>query len=147
LLDVGCGVGDFYHEISRKCLPFSYRGIDLSEDMINLAKLAYPSGCFFVESLQDHSLTHDVVVACGAFNLRQGDNHIAYLRDQFEFLLKKTKKMCCISLLFDKSNLKYELFYYADPEKLKEFVPSSWSIVIDNSYLDNDFLVILTPKQ
>jgi phosphoserine phosphatase/SAM-dependent methyltransferase len=46
LLDVGCGLGDFYPIAQRK--GYKYYGIDLSSDMINWAEDKFPRGYFKV---------------------------------------------------------------------------------------------------
>ena len=148
LLDVGCGIGDFYDFLlTKKGLGLSYLGIDISREMITLANGAYPGGNFHVESLEHHKNDYDVVVACGTFNMFQTGGHEEYLKQSLLLLLSRTRQMCCVSMLSDKCKEKQSLFYYANVEVVQRWIPSLWTVTIDDSYLDNDVLFCFKKKQ
>lgn len=153
VLDVGCGVGDFYHFLLEKQrfasvvsksqgLKFEYTGIDISGEMVSLATSAYPGGNFLKKRLEDMGEEpYDVVLACGTFNMHQGGSHDLYLKQSIQWLLSLTKQHCCVSLLTDRCVPKHDMFYYANAEIVCSWIPPGWDIVVDDLYLDNDLFL------
>lgn len=64
LLDVGCGTGDLYSLVLEK--GYHYCGIDISRDMISVARIRFPNTEFVVADAcflsQAHQDTYDVVL-------------------------------------------------------------------------------------
>ncbi len=50
VLDVGCGNSDYFNIFNKK--QINYVGIDLSKEMINVAKRLHPKGKFFVKDMR-----------------------------------------------------------------------------------------------
>ena len=68
ILDVGCGLADFYDWLLKRNISCDYSGIDITPDMIECAINRFPSLDLHVSSLQDyHALDHsfDYVFASG----------------------------------------------------------------------------------
>jgi SAM-dependent methyltransferase len=80
VLDVGCGLGDFYGYLQeRSALPASYRGIDLSPNMIASARDAFGGERGVELAVEDILATspersYDYVVASGIFTYIGGEN-------------------------------------------------------------------------
>jgi len=142
LLDVGCGVGDFFHYLKQSCLNYTYRGIDIAKEMIRLAQHAYPGAQFDVAHLPSATYVSDVVVACGVFNLHQGRDHEAYLKAQIQQLVDHTRECCVVSLLSERAPKKEDCFYYVPLSFVEELTPLGWKLTIRDEYLDNDVLLI-----
>ncbi|MEK6557209.1 MAG: class I SAM-dependent methyltransferase, partial [Candidatus Margulisiibacteriota bacterium] len=53
LLDVGCGVGDYWSYLRSSAPTVKYVGIDLNPRMISFAKKKYPQGAFIHQSLEE----------------------------------------------------------------------------------------------
>lgn len=97
--------------------------------------------------MEHHKNDYDVVVACGTFNMFQKGCHEEYLKQSLLLLLSRTRQMCCVSMLSDKCKEKQSLFYYANVEVVQRWIPSLWTVTIDDSYLDNDVLFCFKKKQ
>ena len=48
VLDVGCGLGDFYSFLKKKKINFKYTGIDINEVFINKCKRKYKNINFII---------------------------------------------------------------------------------------------------
>ncbi len=91
ILDFGCGKGDFLGFLKSKGLSVNYCGIDINENLIELAKKKYPRTDFFAMDIEETSLEmeFDIVFICGVFNLR-----IAGIEESMKNILKKLYKLC-----------------------------------------------------
>ena len=72
VLDYGCGKGDLYaHWLSRGIKP-CYTGLDITPELIELARLKYPECDFRVHDIEDGPLDRefDLGFICGVFNNR-----------------------------------------------------------------------------
>lgn len=91
ILDFGCGKGDFFGFLKFKGISVNYCGIDINENLIELAKKKYPEIDFFAVDIEESTLEmeFDIIFICGVFNLR-----IAGIEDSMKNVLKKLFKLC-----------------------------------------------------
>jgi trans-aconitate methyltransferase len=70
VLDLGCGIGDFYPPLLERFGQFDYTGIDLVPEMIDYAAMKFPRARFLCQDLFKDSLgeTFDYVLISGVFN-------------------------------------------------------------------------------
>lgn len=70
VLDLGCGMGDFYPLLEEKFGEFDYTGIDLVPEFIKHAAERYPKGRFLLQDILQQPLTedYDYVLISGIFN-------------------------------------------------------------------------------
>lgn len=70
LLDLGCGYGALVDHLNELNMNASYTGIDISQKMINTAKLLHPQNYFFQQDILTNPLnneTFDYVIMNGLF--------------------------------------------------------------------------------
>ncbi|MDP6525015.1 MAG: class I SAM-dependent methyltransferase [Kiritimatiellia bacterium] len=72
LLDVGCGTGQLFGDLADHFAdePFSYRGIDQSAQMIEMARSKYPAADFVVVPSEEYNApneTCDVIIFSNSF--------------------------------------------------------------------------------
>lgn len=80
LLDIGCGLGDFYFYLKSNFSLFHYTGIDISDDLINSAELKYPEAQFRkVEVSEVLDGVYNYAFASGVFSLRVEDYECKYM--------------------------------------------------------------------
>ena len=105
VLDVGCGVGDFYGHLKACSIGCDYTGVDISAPMVEQARRRYPAGRFEVaniletadEKVADYTVAfaiHNVVVPGGwqlleaitrrQFALCRVAAHVDLLTDRFQ---------------------------------------------------------------
>ena len=61
VLEIGCGTGNLAVRFAANA--FGYSGLDLSEDMLKIAKKNHPAGNFILGDMRDFTLTHKVDAA------------------------------------------------------------------------------------
>lgn len=117
ILDVGCGFGDFKLFLDKKISSssYSYTGIDLNENLIQLAKEKFENGEFYAGNYLNFEPEEkfDYAVSSGMFNYRfdtEGAN------DKFIYdCMKKTFELCnegfAFDFLSDKVDYRYEHAY------------------------------------
>lgn len=128
ILDFGCGKGDFYGYLKSKVLEINYEGIDINENLIQLAKNKYPETTFTCLDIEEseYKKEFDVIFICGTFNLR-----VAGIEETMKNILKKLFKICnevihlnLLTYYTPKRNI--ELFY-VKPEELIIYVINNLS--------------------
>jgi SAM-dependent methyltransferase len=70
ILDLGCGIGDFYPVLKEKFGEFEYTGIDIVPEFIEHATKRYPEGRFFCQDILRDPIAedYDYVLISGIFN-------------------------------------------------------------------------------
>jgi SAM-dependent methyltransferase len=122
ILDFGCGKGDFYGFIKEKGIQTQYCGIDINENLIELARHKFPDAEFLAMDIDETEFTRefDIIFICGVFNLR-----IADIEESMKNTLKKLFKLCrealhvnLLSYYIQQRSL--ELFY-VKPEEILHY--------------------------
>jgi 2-polyprenyl-3-methyl-5-hydroxy-6-metoxy-1,4-benzoquinol methylase len=123
VLDFGCGKGDFLAFMKEKDIFAEYCGIDINENLINLAKKNHPEAEFIAVDIDEKEFNRefDIVFICGVFNLR-----VAGIEESMKSILKKLFNLCrevlYINLLtYYIPQRDIELFY-VKPEEILQFV-------------------------
>src|SRR3954449_9883431 len=82
VVDVGCGVGDFYTYLREHVHPLDYLGIDLMDEMAERAAARFPEAQFSARDVLAHGLgdEFDYVLLSAVFNDPM-DDPTAYLLD------------------------------------------------------------------
>lgn len=119
--DLGCGYGAFYDFLSKNHDSFSYSGLDVSKDMIRVAKQRYQgkdNANFVVSSEPDKVANYGI--ASGIFNVRLGrsdDEWRTYLETTLDVLDRSSSfgfAFNCLTSYSDADKMR-DYLYYADP--------------------------------
>lgn len=119
--DLGCGYGALYDFLESRHAPFSYCGIDVSEDMIRAARQRYVNKDqirFLVSDRPDQIA--DYAVASGIFNVRletgndEWKSHIEATLDVLNDSSRLGFAFNCLTSYSDPDKMRPSL-YYADP--------------------------------
>lgn len=122
ILDFGCGKGDFYGYMRAKGIPVHYCGIDVNENLIELARRKYPEAEFIALDIDETELNRDfdIIFVCGVFNLR-----IAGIEESMKNVLKKLSRLCKealhINLLTYYTPQRSVELFYVKPEEILQF--------------------------
>ena len=63
VLDVGCGLGDFYKFLKKKKIKFKYSGIDINEDFINICKKKYKKANFIKSHFLKYKMKKNLITS------------------------------------------------------------------------------------
>lgn len=144
ILDVGCGLGDFFAWQNTQGLELGYTGIDITPAMIASAKERFPSALFLENKLDEMiNQSFDYVIASGIFYMR-----MQRPREYFERTVAKLFDKCKQGISFNslsmwcKSQNKHE--FYADPLRSIDFCRSlSPHVVLRHDYHPCDFTIYI----
>lgn len=116
--DLGCGFGDLYHYLKGRFNNICYKGIDLSEKLINEAKQRYPEVQFKVHDILEerHLDKVDYVLSSGALNFKV-DDHENYLRLMLEAMMSMSRKGVAVNFLSSYVDYTLEKNYHFSPEE------------------------------
>ena len=126
ILDVGCGYGGLYLYAQEREIPLTYSGIDISENMIEYAKINLPGGQFFCGDIFDfESDVHFDYVVCNGILTQKLSTSI---RDMDIFANQLIRKMFSIALrgiafniMTTKVNFMVDNLYYRNPIEMLAF--------------------------
>ena len=122
ILDIGCGIGGFYDFCinDKHICNMSYKGIDVVEGMIELAKTKYPLADFEVHNILETRLneTYDYVILCGIFNVAADMQYMnKILLEAFEYC----KKGLAFNFISSYVNFREEEISYHNPQDVFSF--------------------------
>lgn len=146
VLDVGCGLGDFYGWLSSTYRNIRYTGIDITPSMIEIASKSYPKTRFKIQNILDlKKLTpsYDYVFASGIFNRRIA-GHKYFVTKTIEKMFALCKRGVAFNVMSTKADFMEENEYYADPGKMLDFCLNlSRKVVLRHDYMPHDFTVYI----
>lgn len=147
ILDVGCGFADYADFIKERFCEVDYSGLDLSSQMIELARLRHPELQLDVgnilDSPADSRLVYDVVNANGIFYLL-GENAEETMRRLVCKMFDHARVAVAFNSLSTWADHCENGEFYADPIETiawcREITP--W-VVLRHDYLKHDFTVFM----
>jgi len=147
VLDVGCGLGDFYGWLQNHYPGVHYTGIDLTPAMIERAKERFPEVQFFEGTILELSTLveerFDHIMASGIFYLRQHDPD-KYFQRTVRTMFDHAQKSIAVNTLSAWAQTKVGGEFYADPLRALDFCHSLTSrVVLRHDYHPTDFTVYL----
>lgn len=122
VLDFGCGKGDLRDFLRERAPGVRYCGIDINENLIELAREKHPYADFLALDIEETppDRSFDTVLICGVFNLR-----IAGIAESLERCLKILFPLCRDALHLNvpsaRTPHKGADMFYADPAELLAF--------------------------
>ena len=144
LLDVGCGLGDFYDWQKRAGLGVNYQGVDLTPEMIRVAKARFPEVDFRVGNVLEEEIgTFDFVIASGIFYLRRNEP-FEFMRHMIARLFASSRKGCAFNSLSAWCDARDAGEFYADPAQTLDFCRevTPW-LALRHDYHPRDFTIFL----
>ena len=135
VLDVGCGIGDFFPYLQERYSDIDYVGIDFNTVMIKEAVRRYPDATFLNGPLSrlvecgasDLPSKWDYVFASGVFTVKVGDND-SHIQQNIDHLCELANKHVAFNFLdtyTDDAMRDPDLYYYSKA-KLLDYVKDKW---------------------
>ena len=147
ILDVGCGLGDFYNFLIKNDKIINYTGVDITSDLIEAASEKYGKNLFscddFLLDTTYKKNSFDYVFASGIF-ATYTDNPIDIYRKFVTRMFDLCKKGIAFNSLSSWAKIKDGDEYYADPIEIitlcKTFTDK---IIFRHDYHPRDFTIFL----
>lgn len=131
--DLGCGYGAMWPYLQERYAISLYTGIDVSADMIKVAKRRYEDvDCVEFMQSEKPSTVGDYTIASGIFNVRLDvscDAWWSYMEETISLLDAYSRKgfaFNCLTSYSDADKMR-DYLYYADPCKVFDFCKRSFS--------------------
>ena len=146
VLDVGCGLSDFYTWLQDNIPGIKYYGIDITPSMIEKSSKKYPNIKFWKGSILDQDMKNqkfDFLFASGIFVFRK-DNPISYMKKTIEKMFSLAIKGIAFNSLSTFASNKSLNEFYADPSEIFKFCKSiDKRVVLRHDYHKNDFTIYI----
>ena len=144
ILDVGCGLGDFYKYLIDHYEHVDYRGIDINPRYIERARQLYPDARFEVADFAEYvGGPFDYVCASGVFSVKIPDYKEAYFR-QIKKMFTMVQKGVAFNMLDKGHHPDDETYAAYSPEEVRAFCLSlTDDVVVYHDYLPHDFTVVM----
>ena len=151
ILEVGCGLGDFYRHLLRRGQDCMYRGYDIVPDYIEECRRNFPEATFevrniFVEGIEG---IYDSIVMSQVLNnrYRHSDN-LMVMRQALELAFKHTRVSVAVDMLSTYVDFRNpDLYYYAPEEIFRMAKAISPRVVIRHDYRAFEFCVQLLHEE
>ena len=145
ILDVGCGFADLKTWLASQGIKVRYTGIDISPDLIAVAKEKHGDAGLFVGDLYDggfKALSFDWVLLSGALNEPYNDKG-KYAKKIIKEMYRICRKGVSFNLLNDKVVKAHDLQSFDANEVLDYCLTLCPDCVLRDDYLDNDFTIYM----
>ncbi|MBR0459913.1 MAG: class I SAM-dependent methyltransferase [Victivallales bacterium] len=151
LLDVGCGVAELAPYLKSLGFQFEYTGVDITPAMLREARRRNPDLDIreldvFAEQSPLPAGSFEVTFCSGVFNLRQ-DNSLDFAQRGLHRLGELASTFAMANFLHKRASIQYSACCYFTPEELLPAVVDQFETIVRDSYLENDFSVLLFPKE
>ncbi len=123
VLEIGCGIGDFYPFLKEKFDSVSYTGIDIVPELINYAKYKFPDADFHCLDLENVSFVNkfDYVLISGVFN-NEIDNATDFLFNMITIAFEICEKGVGFNFTSKYVNRYDKGMAYHDPINVLKFI-------------------------
>jgi SAM-dependent methyltransferase len=146
VLDVGCGLGDFYAWMRRRRLRVRYTGVDITPGMVDKARQRFPEMQFRVCDVLDGSqrvAAHDYVLSSGIFT-HCGRSAVEFLEAMVRRMFDLSKRALAFNCLSGWAEKKERGEFHADPLNVVSFCRTlTPRVVLRHDYHPRDFTVYL----
>lgn len=151
ILDYGCGFGSMLDFYKTKYNKFEFLGFDISEEMINSAKISHPNDANAKWFTNLEAVPNaDFTIASGIFNVRLKNSDkdwLDYILETLTTINQKTDKGFSFNMLTKYSDAEYmkDYLYYADPLFIFDYCKKNFSkyVTLKHDYPLYEFTIIV----
>lgn len=142
ILDVGCGMGHLVDYLITNQFSGEYKGIDIVDQMILLAKQRHPSYQFETNDIDSIQMcSYDYVLASGLFSFVDFQQIKTLIRSLFSY----TKNGLAFNCLSSLAPSKEQGLSYQTPTEIYEFCKTiTQNVTLRQEYLPHDFTIYMS---
>lgn len=149
VLDLGCGLGDFYEYLQQNGIQADYTGYDISPDLIEVAKKRFPDAQFEVRDIQEGGLPRrfDYIVCSQTFNFKlKNEDNFALVQSVLKACLGSADRGVVCDFLTSYVDFREEHLYYYEPERVFQYAKSlTKRVTLRHDYPLFEFAIYLYP--
>jgi hypothetical protein len=147
ILEVGCGLGDFYKYLSGQQRDCFYHGYDIVAEYITECRRTYPKAKFEVRNIFVEGIdgTYDTVVMSQVLNNRyQKSDNMQVMQRALELAFQHTRVSVSVDMLSTYVDFRNpDLFYYSPEEIFRMAKAIAPRVLIRHDYRAFEFCVQL----
>jgi len=147
ILDLGCGIGDFYTYLTGRYNKIRYTGIDIVPELIAYAKDIYPNANFLCHDIlqTDPIDNFDYAFISGMFNNGEISNCTAFLKKIVATAFQHCSRGLAFNFISTYVNYSDSEMAYHDPVEIFDFCIKNLSkkVMIDHHYERCDVAVFV----
>ncbi len=151
ILEVGCGLGDFYSYLTGQKRDCSYHGYDIVPEYIAECKRAYPEASFEVRNIFVDGIgsTYDTIVLSQVLNNRyQKSDNMRVMQRALELAFQHTRVSVSVDMLSTYVDFRNpDLFYYSPEEIFRMAKAIAPRVSIRHDYRAFEFCVQLLHQE
>jgi SAM-dependent methyltransferase len=145
VLDVGCGFGDLYEYLCRNGIDVDYTGVDISHDILEVARQRHPDAKFIVADFEEATIhgRFDWAFESGVFNYKVSD-HETFVRNMIRKMLKASTRGIAADFLNHRGGFLSAGLYHPDPADIYAMCSKlSRRVTLRCDYKPTEFCVYL----
>lgn len=149
VLDVGCGFGDFYEFMALDYNEVSYHGLDINENLLNIASEKYPrEGRFTLGTLSECKSKisrPDVVIESGMFNAKlEHESQIEYVKNSVREMYEFCKFGVAADFMTDRVDWVADGAFHLKPDLALEIgFGITKKVILRHDYLPYEYCIYL----
>jgi SAM-dependent methyltransferase len=150
LLDVGCGYGAFYDYLKSEQIDVDYLGIDVVEEMVDLARKKHIQGTFIHTDFlsYDSALAFDYAICNGILTQKLDVSLLdmeCFAKEIIKKMFNVSKIGCCFNVMSTRCNFFAPNLFYRHPSEILSYCLNEITnnVVIDHSYGLYEFTVYI----
>jgi ubiquinone/menaquinone biosynthesis C-methylase UbiE len=151
VLDVGCGLADFYTHLAANGINVQYTGIDIVPELIEAAQTKHPDLDLQFRDLQEEPFpesSFDYVVCSQVFNLGLGaDKNDTLVKDMLRNMYHTARQGVAVDLLTSYVDFKQDHLHYYQPEEIFSYAKQlTRRLTLRHDYPLFEFCIYLYPS-
>ena len=147
ILDIGCGLGEFYRYLTNNKIAGNYNGYDIMEEYIEFCKENYANCNFEVRNVLENDIDgmYDNIVLSQVLNNKyhKSDN-MEVMQQMIATCFEHANVAVSIDMMSDYVDFRSEELFYYSPEKLFLFAKSlTKRVILRHDYRPFEFCIQL----
>lgn len=147
VLDLGCGLADFYAYLQEQGIKVRYTGYDITPEFVTLAAERYPEAKFEVRDIQSQGIPEkfDYIISSQTFNnkLTHEDN-LKLMQDVLRICYQACNAGVAIDMITSYVDFQEERLFYYNPEDIFRYAKSlTKRVTLRHDYPLYEFAIFL----
>ena len=147
VLDVGCGLADFYAWLGEQGIKVDYTGYDITPEFIDLAAARFPEAKFEVRDIQTQGIPgrFDFIISSQTFNNRLAhENNLQLMKDVLRICYEACDQGVAVDMMTAYVDFQEERLFYYQPEEIFRHAKSlTKRVTLRHDYPAFEFAIFL----
>jgi SAM-dependent methyltransferase len=147
VLDVGCGLADFYAWLRERGIRVDYTGYDITPELVELSLKRFPEASFEVHDIQTQGIQgrFDFIVSSQTFNNRLSyDDNFEVMKDVLRICHAASDHAVVVDMMTTYVDFQEPRLYYYQPEDVFRYAKSlTKRVTLRHDYPAYEFAIFL----